>query len=87
MGSTKRTILYNAFHWLPLQEVDWGKLAVHLIASLLLALAMVFDSHVPLKEVMSAWAGGSLTYIAGYLQKSSKESVVLVDTKPTVVNL
>lgn len=83
MGSTKPpTLFYRAFHWLPLDDVDWKKLALHLIASFLLALAMVFDSSVPLRNVMFGWIAGSLTYIAGYLQKSTKDSVVLVETKP-----
>ena len=88
MGNTKPpTLLYKAFHWLPFDDVDWKKLVTHLLASFLLALAMVFDSHVPLKEIMTAWAGGSLTYIAGFLQKGSKESVVLVDTKPKIEDI
>jgi hypothetical protein len=65
----------HVFRLIPLSDADWSRLAVHIIASFLLALASVINTNLPAREILGAWIAGVLVYSAGYLQHGEKQVV------------
>jgi hypothetical protein len=58
---------------IPLRDVDYSRMLVHLGGALLLALSTYFTAGIPVHTIMYGWIGGSLIYISGYLQKGTHE--------------
>jgi hypothetical protein len=81
MKNSIGTLFYHVVHFLPLNLVDYKRLTVHILASVMLSLALFLTTHIPFKEVANAWAGASLIYVAGYLQRGIKEE----DTIPVKI--
>jgi hypothetical protein len=70
-----KDLVNHVFHFVPWNDVDLHRLAIHIFASFLGALATILNSGIPAKVVLVSWLSGALIYISGYMQRSYKTDV------------
>lgn len=56
-----------------LKNIDWLKLSIHLLTSLLIVMGTTGTNHGDMIEAMRLWFFGSLIYTGGYLQVGEKK--------------